>query len=70
MCEPGVACGLSFQHHFATLAFKKMGDVFQGLAGAFTDGARRRSLVLAYQCDMAEIGRHREITSLKSFHAR
>jgi hypothetical protein len=39
MTDPGIACGLGFEDHFAALALEKMRNVHQGLTGAISHGA-------------------------------
>jgi hypothetical protein len=59
-----------FKHHLAPLADKKLRYFFEGAARTVGHGACSSCLILADKRNMAEIGRHREITSLKSPHAR
>ena len=62
------SCGRSMGLHgyFATLGHQELGNILENLPRPGSPGARYRILVLANQCNMAEMGCHGEITSLKS----
>ncbi|MNV65639.1 hypothetical protein D3C71_1583480 [compost metagenome] len=69
--DAGIRRRIGIDNDFAPLLGDKAGDILEGLAHTVRAGAGGGwRLVFPYQCDSAELRRHFEITSLKSFHAR
>ena len=54
--QAGIARGVLFDRNFTALGAQKVRDFLQRKTGAL-------SVVFAYQCDMAELRLHRQITS-------